>query len=67
MLVRESSSSSVSPFRVVQNALVQVAAVNVQSRRLGLQCGDDSRMAVADAGNIVVEIQIATTIGIEQR
>ena len=47
------------PFGVVEDALVQIAAVDVQRGRLAADRLHDMRMAMADAGHVVVHVHVA--------
>ena len=51
---------------IVQHALVQVAGVGVQSRRLLRDGLHHLGLRMADRGHVVVSVQIAPTRGIEQ-
>ena len=51
---------------VIEDGLVQIPRVDVQHRSLAVQRIDDTGMAVADSGHIVVGIEIAFALGIGQ-
>ena len=48
------------------DAFVQVAAVDVQRRLLARHRLDDVRVGVTDAGHVVVHVDVAAAVGIEQ-
>ena len=53
-------------FGVVEDAFMQIAAVDVQRLRLCVHGLDDVGVAVADTGHVVVHIQVAAAFGVEQ-
>ena len=51
---------------VVQDAFVEVAAVDVEGLGLSLHRLDDVGVGVADAGDVVVEVEIAAAVSVVQ-
>ena len=49
---------------VIENALVQITSVCVESGRLFIDCVDHAWVAVADVWDIVVAVQITFALGI---
>ena len=51
---------------VVEDALVEVAAVHVERFGLALHRFDDVGMGVTDAGDVVVEVEVTAAVGVIQ-
>ena len=54
------------PLRVADDVVVQVARVRVQRRRLARQRGDHVRMAMPDRGHVVVAVEVAPAVRVEE-
>ena len=54
------------PLRIADDVVVQVARVRVQRRRLAGQRGDHVRMAMPDRGHIVIAVEVAPPIRVEE-
>jgi len=51
---------------VVEDRLIQVAAVGHVRRRLSRECIDDARVAVPDDRDVVVHVDVPAAVGVEQ-